>query len=194
MAPASTTWMKEMARSYCSCTARHPEWFAGLVLAGTFGWSLKEYPKVRRMLSIVSSPIFGFLQERTNFLMKYSAGTFRMSADEREAFLTPYADTAARRNPSTLLGDLAGNDAYMNDIEQALRTQLNHLPVLLIWGDKDPVFEFLPSFQKLYPQARTLVIPGAHHFPFADAPNEMIAAIRSWWADAASTISQQKVS
>ena len=174
--------------------ARHPDWFAGLVLAGTFGWSLKEYPTVRRMLGIVSSPIFGFVQEHTNFLMKYTAGTFPMSAEERSAFLAPYVGTVARRNPGALLGDLAHNDAYMNDIEQALRTQLNHLPVLLMWGDKDPVFEFLARFQDIYPQARTLVIPGAHHFPFAEAPEEMIDAIRSSWTDVASTTSQRKVS
>ncbi len=82
----------------------------------------------------------------------------------------------------------------MNDIEQALRMQLNHLPVLLMWGDKDPVFEFLARFQDIYPQARTLVIPGAHHFPFAEAPDEMIAAIRSWWTDVASATSKRKVS
>jgi pimeloyl-ACP methyl ester carboxylesterase len=174
--------------------ARHPDWFAGLVLAGTFGWSLKEYPKVRRMLGIVSSPVFGFLQEHSNFLMKYTARTFLMSAEERSAFLAPYVGAAARRNPGALLGDLAGNDAYMNDIEQALHRQLNHLPVLLMWGDKDPVFEFLARFQGIFQQARTLVLPGAHHFPFAEAPDEMIAVIRSWSTDIASATSERKVS
>ena len=174
--------------------ARHPDWFAGLVLAGTFGWSLKEYPKVRRMLGIVSSPVFGFLQEHSNLLMKYTVGTFPMSAEERSAFLAPYVGAAARRNPGALLGDLAGNDAYMNDIEQALRRQLNHLPVLLMWGDKDPVFEFLARFQGIFQQARTLVLPGAHHFPFAEAPDEMIAAIRSWWTEVASATSERMVS
>src|SRR5262249_10406222 len=87
--------------------ARHPDWFGGLVLAGTFGWSLKEYPKVRRMLGIVSSRPFAFVQQHTNFLMKYTASTFRMSADERAAFLEPYGDAAARANPGVLLGDLA---------------------------------------------------------------------------------------
>jgi len=80
--------------------ARHPDWFAGLVLAGTFGWSLKEYPKVRRMLGIVSSPIFAFLQEHSNLLMKYTAGTFPMSAEERSAFLAPYVGAEQRRNPA----------------------------------------------------------------------------------------------
>src|SRR5437667_146782 len=87
-------------------------------------------------------PVTLFLHEHTNFLMKYTAGTFPMSAEERSAFLAPYVGAVARRNPGTLLGDLAGDDAYMSNIEQALRTQLNHLPVLLMWGDKDPVFEF----------------------------------------------------
>jgi haloalkane dehalogenase len=174
--------------------ARHPEWFAGLVLAGTFGWSLKDYPSVSRMLRIVSSPPVAFLQERFNVLMKHTAGTFPMSADERAAFLGPYLGAAARRNPGALLGDLAGNETYMNDIDQALHTGLNHLPVLLMWGDKDPVFEFLPRFQDIYPNARTLVIPGAHHFPFAEAPDELIAEIRGWWIDVAATRSERKAS
>src|SRR5262245_30029759 len=37
--------------------ARHPDWFAGLVLAGTFGWPLGEYPKVRRMLRLSGGPV-----------------------------------------------------------------------------------------------------------------------------------------
>jgi len=174
--------------------ASHPEWFAGLVLAGTFGWSLKDYPKVARMLRIVSSPLVGFLQEHFNVLMKYTAGTFPMSTEERAALLGPYVGAAARRNPGALLGDLAGNDDYMNDIEQALHTGLNQLPVLLMWGHKDPVLEFLPRFQAIYPRARTLVISGAHHFPFAEAPDEMIAEIRNWWTAVSAAKSERKVS
>jgi pimeloyl-ACP methyl ester carboxylesterase len=54
--------------------------------------------------------------------------------------------------------------------------------------------EFLPRFQGIYPRARTLVISGAHHFPFAEAPDEMIAEIRNWWTDVAATKSERKAS
>jgi pimeloyl-ACP methyl ester carboxylesterase len=56
--------------------ARHPDWFAG--------------------------PVFAFIQEHSNFLMKYTAGTFRMSAPERAAFLGPYVGAAHRRSPGAL--------------------------------------------------------------------------------------------
>jgi len=167
--------------------ARHPEWFAGLVLAGTFGWPLDDYPRVRRMLRLSGSPIVRLLQEQFNLVLNVTARSFPMSAAERTIYLAPYANPAARRAPVLLLGDLAGNDAYMSEIEQALQTRLRHLPVLLVWGDKDPVYEFLPRFQRLLPEAQSLVIPGAHHFPFADAPEAMITAIRRWWQTASTT-------
>jgi haloalkane dehalogenase len=175
--------------------ARHPDWFAGLVLAGTFGWPLREYPKVQRTLRLSGSPVARLLQERFNLLLRYTARTFPMSAAERTVYLAPYAGRAARRNPVLLLADLAGNDAFMRDIEQALQTRVNHLPVLLMWGDQDPVYEFLPRFQRIFPDARTLTIPGAHHFPFAEAPDQMIAEIRHWWkAVAAASESKRRVS
>ena len=173
--------------------ARHPAWFDGLVLAGTFGWPLTEYPRVRRMLRLSGGPLIRLLQERFNLLLKLTARSFPMSAAERAVYLAPYATPATRRAPALLLRDLAGNDAVMGDIEQTLQTRLQHLPVLLLWGDKDPVYAFLPRFQRLFPQAETRIIPGAHHFPFADAPQPMIAAIRRWWQAASSSSSSSSL-
>jgi pimeloyl-ACP methyl ester carboxylesterase len=116
-----------------------------------------------------------------------------VSAAEHDLYLAAYASRAARRNPVLLLADLAGNDAYMRDIKQALRMRLNHLPVLL-WGDKDPVAEFLPHFHRIFPDARSLSIAGARHFHFAEAPEAMIAEIRRWWHDAAAASAAQRVS
>jgi haloalkane dehalogenase len=173
--------------------ARHPDWFAGLVLAGTFGWPLSGYPRVQRMLRLTGSPLVRLLQEQFNLLLRYTARTFPMSAAERKVYLVPYAGRAARRNPVLLLADLAGNDGYMGDVEQALQTRLNHLPVLLLWGDKDPVYEFLPRFQRIFPDAQSLTIPGAHHFPFAEAPDQMIDRIRQWWRAAFATPNAERV-
>jgi haloalkane dehalogenase len=174
--------------------ARHPDWFGGLVLAGTFGWPLREYPRVRRMLRLTGSPVVQLLQERFNVLLRRSALSLPMSAAERAVYLAPYATRVARRNPVLLLADLAGNDAYMREVEQALKTRLDHLPVLLMWGDKDPVYEFLPRFERIFSHAQTLTLPGAHHFPFAEAPDAMIAEIRRWWRAAANTPAARRVS
>jgi haloalkane dehalogenase len=174
--------------------ARHPDWFGGLVLAGTFGWPLREYPRVRRMLRLTGSPIVRLLQEHFNLLLRLSARSLPMSAAEREVYLAPYASASARRNPVLLLADLAGNDGYMREVDQALKTRLDHLPVLLLWGDKDPVYEFLPRFQRIFPGARTLTLPGAHHFPFAEAPDEMITEIRRWWRAVRSTPAARRAS
>ena len=127
-------------------------------------------------------------------LMAYTASTFPMSAAERKAYLAPYATPAARRNRILLLADLAGNDTYFGELEHALRTRLNHLPVLLMWRDKNNVPEFFTHFQRIYPSARTLMIPGGHHVPFAEAPDQMMADMRYWWSTQVVAREQQRVS
>jgi len=42
---------------FCVATS-HPESFRALVISNTFGWPLRDYPTVRRMLDFVASPLF----------------------------------------------------------------------------------------------------------------------------------------
>ena len=56
------------------------------------------------------------------------------------------------------------------------------LPVLLVWGMRDPVFQpvFLEQWQELFPEARTVELGGASHFLVEDDPDGVTGAIESF--------------
>jgi len=81
-----------------------------------------------------------------------------------------------------LFGDAPRIDDAMRRVERALLTDLNHLPVLLVYGEHDPTRKegFQARWERIFPQARSVVIAGAGHFPHEDAPDEVAAAVRDW--------------
>ena len=53
------------------------------------------------------------------------------------------------------------------------------VPVLLVWGMRDPVFQpiFLDQWREVYPRAETAELPDASHFLVEDDPDRVTAAI-----------------
>lgn len=62
------------------------------------------------------------------------------------------------------------------------RATLADIPVLLIWGLKDPAFgpRYLARWRELLPNAAVLELPEAGHFVQEEAPAEALSAIRSF--------------
>lgn len=87
-----------------------------------------------------------------------------------------------------MLRDASTADAYLRYIDRALQTTLNDRPLLLIYGEKSPVRgEFPEQWRARFPDARLVVIDGAHHFPQMDEPDVVSAVIRSWWHEVVAT-------
>ena len=53
------------------------------------------------------------------------------------------------------------------------------MPVTLIWGMRDPVFQpvFLDQWRELFPQARVVELEDAAHFVPEDRPDALIDAL-----------------
>jgi pimeloyl-ACP methyl ester carboxylesterase len=56
------------------------------------------------------------------------------------------------------------------------------LPVLLVWGMRDPVFQpvFLEQWRELFPEAETVELDDASHFLVEDSPDAVTAAIEGF--------------
>jgi haloalkane dehalogenase len=170
--------------------ARHPDRFRGASITEGFGWSLgDENPGVARMLRFVGSPPFRALNRMTDLLargMSTSYGGGRnLSREGKQTFRGPFRRREARDNSVTMLRDAATADAYLRGVDQALRATLGHLPLLLVFGGKSPTMRagFPDQWKTRFPEARLIVLEGAHHFPQMDEPVAVAEAIRTWHGD-----------
>jgi pimeloyl-ACP methyl ester carboxylesterase len=173
--------------------ARQPDRIRAIAVMETFGWSLsEENPKVARMLRLVSSRAFRAVNSATNLLARATSTSLgigrNLTRAGRVAFRGPYHDPHARRNALAMLRDASTADAYLRYIDRELRMTLNDRPLLLIYGEKSPVRgEFPEQWRARFPDARLVVIDGAHHFPQMDEPDVVSAVIRSWWHEVVAT-------
>jgi cis-3-alkyl-4-acyloxetan-2-one decarboxylase len=56
------------------------------------------------------------------------------------------------------------------------------VPVLLVWGMRDPVFQpvFLDQWRELFPNAQVVELPDASHYLVEDSPGEVTGAIEGF--------------
>jgi haloalkane dehalogenase len=165
---------------------KQPERFRALIIADTFGWPLKDYnsQKLERMVKIMATP-FGSLIVDTNLLLRaFLKGIKRrtLSQEEKAGYQGPLAKLSKRHPIHSLFRSIVRSDTYLTEVKQGL-IHLKDLPVLLIYGDKDPTFDagFMNRFEQIFSRSHSVVLKDAGHFTPEEAPDEIISAIRSWW-------------
>lgn len=168
--------------------ARHPDRVRAMAVTETFGWPLsQENPKVARMLRLVSGRTFRVMNGATNLLAwttSTSLGVGRhLTPAGKRAFRGPYRDRRFRAHALSMLGDAAHAEASLRNVDRALRTILSDRPLLLVYGGRSPTLRegFPDQWKARFPDAKLLVVDGAHHFPQMDEPDVVAQAIRSWW-------------
>ena len=73
------------------------------------------------------------------------------------------------------------NDAAASSFAQTGRAEKG-MPALLIFSDADSIVKmgWLQRMEQLFPQHRSIVLHGSHHFPQEYDPASVVTAIRSW--------------
>jgi len=159
----------------------------GLVVGGTFGWSIRQYRSVAWTLRLVISPLFRFINRYSNFLArsmgsKMALGTRSLSKEEREQYTRPFKERDSRNRAMRLFASF-NDQATQEDLDQALQS-FHDKPVLIQFGDGDPMTgqKWPQRWAEELPNNRLIMIPHVRHFTFEGAPEETVENFRSWWA------------
>jgi acyl-CoA synthetase (AMP-forming)/AMP-acid ligase II/pimeloyl-ACP methyl ester carboxylesterase len=164
-----------------------PKQVAGLILCNT-GIAVPEGRSAPGIIRLAASP--WLLDAVCRGTPTFVEGTVRLSGRrisriDREAFRAPYRTAPARAAIADFVGDIPlqpGHPSEAAIAEVADRLGSITAPVLLAWGDRDPVFndDFADDLASRFPNARLHRFAGANHLVMAEAD---VAGVAETWLD-----------
>ena len=172
--------------------ARHPEKINRLVLLNTAAFHLPKSKKLPRSLWLCRKTPLGELLIRdtglfTSVLARWAVCR-PMEQRVREGYLWPYRRPDDRTGLFRFVQDipLAPEDPGYQLVSevQAKVPAFNRIPVLILWGEKDFVFDhhFLREWERLLPSAEVHRFPNAGHYVLEDAGEEILPLLQTFLA------------
>ncbi len=167
--------------------AERPEQIASMVIANTAAFPLPAEKKLPAALWLVRNTAIGALlvQGLNAFSGLAARVAFKkpVSAEVRKAYTGPYDTWANRIATLRFVQDipLSPNDAGYNILEntEARLPDFANKPCLLVWGEKDFVFDlhFLNKWKRIFPNAKVLSYPDCGHYVIEDAGQPLTQAV-----------------
>jgi len=167
--------------------AERPEQIASMVIANTAAFPLPPEKKLPAALWLVRNSAIGALlvQGLNAFSGMAARVAFKkpVSAEVRKAYTGPYDSWDNRIATLRFVQDipLSPNDPGYNIIEstEARLPEFADKPCLLVWGEKDFVFDlhFLKKWKRIFPKAKVLNYPDCGHYVIEDAGQPLTQAV-----------------
>lgn len=172
--------------------ARHPQRIGRLVLLNTAAFHLPKTKKLPMSLWLCRKTPLGDLLIRetglfTSVLARWAVCQ-PMEQSVREAYLLPYRAPQDRAGLLRFVQDIPlrpGDPSY--DLVSEVQAKLpafRQTPTLILWGEKDFVFDhhFLREWQRHLPAAEVHRFPNAGHYLLEDAGAEILPLIHDFLA------------
>lgn len=167
----------ELASLYA---AAHPERLRALVLVSSAG--MREYSAGEQALATEHFSAQNLLAMRPEYVEPLFTLNFAQRTAQRDAYMERQRGKLSRPDYAAYARVLTecAVIAFAHPVVPALRAL--QIPILLLWGDSDPVFP--PALARaalpLLPHPRLTLIPGASHMPQMDQPEKFVQAMESF--------------
>jgi haloalkane dehalogenase len=160
------------------------ERLAGAVLMNTWAWELPSYlpPFLREFRTDGLGEILALAGNL--FVESIPGGMARRDPEPQmmEAYRAPFPDYWSRVGTLAFQRDIPLTErdrsaATMSDLHRRLPEL--EVPVVLLWGMRDRVFQpvFLAQWKELLPQARAIELEDAAHYVPEDRPDALVDAV-----------------
>jgi cis-3-alkyl-4-acyloxetan-2-one decarboxylase len=162
----------------------HADRLSGAVLANTWAWELPSFvpPFIREFRTEGLGEIL--VLGGNMFVESIPGGMANRETDPvmMDAYRAPFPGYWSRLGMLAFQRDIPFTErdrsaALMGSIHERLH-QLD-IPVTLVWGMRDPVFQpvFMDQWRELFPEARVVELEDAAHFVPEDRPDAVIQAL-----------------
>lgn len=162
--------------------SQHRERFRALVIGNTWAWPANGDRHFVWFSKLLGGPLGGFAIRNFNAFVNLfiPAGVKRrkLPMEVMAAYRGPFAKWASREPTHIFAREILRSHNYLAAVERGME-RLKDLPVLLLWGDRDPAFRQIERarFERAFPKHRTVVLSGAGHFIQEDATDEIVEEI-----------------
>ena len=175
----------------CAYATRYPDRISRIVVLNTAAFHLPRGKDLNRILRWCrSSRLAAFMILRLNFFSwaatNWGSRMRRMSRLVRKAYRYPYRSARDRQAVLSFIQDipLSREDhsyATVSRIEAGL-ARLRNKPMLLCWGELDPVFDpdFLLQWQRRFPGAFVQKFTRGGHYILEDAHETIVPLVREF--------------
>lgn len=160
----------------------HPERLRGLVLVDAAGAPPMGKPKGNLGFTLARNPLGRWAMKQFTpraLIAKSVRQTVADPASVSEATIERYWQLL--RYPGNRAATAARFAQPRRSFTAAQLAAL-HLPVLILWGEKDPLIPFAAGqwLQRSIPGSTMLVYPGIGHIPMEEAARRSVADLRAW--------------
>jgi haloalkane dehalogenase len=165
---------------------REPDRIERLVIGNTWCWPVNGDVHFEWFSRVLGGSIGKFAIRRFNAFVNVFVRAGIKRKPVTAAVLDPYRRPLAtpdRRMPSYVFPrSILQSRALLAECASGL-TALADKPALIVWGDADIAFraQERARFERALPLHRTVILRGAGHYIWEDAPDEIVAAVRAWW-------------
>lgn len=178
-------WGGMIGLAYAS---RHPERLKRLVALNTAGFRLPEGKSFPTSLKLARGPLGALLVRGFNAFCKgairYCVTRTKMSRQLQRAYLAPYDSWSHRIAVHRFVQDIPlteGHPSYklVMDVDEHLVERFKDTPKLIVWGEKDFVFDvhFLNEWIRRFPEAEVLRFADGGHYILEDAPEAIVPRV-----------------
>ena len=169
---------------------RKPERFEHLVAINTAAFPLQQGMAFPPILGPARGALGEWLIRRLNAFLNgtllIGVKSRKLSRAERSGYRYPYQNYKDRLAVHRFVEDIPVSSEdpsweSLNEVEKNLERLRNH-PLLLLWGEKDPVFntDFLHHWNTLWPNAEIHRWPEAGHLLLDEFPEILLPIIRKF--------------
>src|SRR5262249_32194330 len=105
-----------------------------------------------------------------------------LPAGERRLLARQFAHREQRDRIIDVFAAMGRDEAFMRATALAAREHLADKPVLLLYGQFDPMrlIGAVARFRALFRRSSVSIIPGEEHFPILASARRVASAVRSW--------------
>jgi len=163
---------------------QRPERVEGMVATNSFAWP-PEGRALKVMLGIMGSRLAIGLLGTFRIIPRSSRSTFGVGRHygdgDRDAFFGPYRTRTLSRNFHRAMRSARRSTAMFEQAATALGSNIAHLPVLTVFGEKNDPFGFADHWHDHFPSAKGWTVPRGNHFPMCDDPTGYTEHLRTWY-------------